>query len=62
MLMALQEREDTSLPLLRKELADTEKVLKNIADAIQQSIITNTTKQRLEKPEVRKSDLEISIL
>ena len=43
MLMALQEREDTALPLLSKELADMGKGLKNIADAIQQSIITNKT-------------------
>jgi hypothetical protein len=48
MLMELQEREDTALPLLRKELEDTDKGLKNIADAIQQGIITTTTKQRLE--------------
>ena len=62
MLMDLQEREDTALPLLRKELEDTEKGLKNIADAIQQGIITNTTKQRLEELEALKSDIEIKIL
>ena len=62
MLMALQEREDTALPLLRRELDGTEKGLKNIADAIQQGIITNTTKQRLEKLEALKSELEIKIL
>jgi len=62
MLMALQECEDTALPLLRKELADTEKGLKNIADAIQQGIITNTTKQRLEELEALKSDIEVKIL
>jgi len=62
MLMDLQEREDTALPLLRRELEETEKGLKNIADAIQQGIITNTTKQRLEELEARKSDLEVKIL
>jgi DNA invertase Pin-like site-specific DNA recombinase len=62
MLMDLQEREDTALPLLRKELADTDKGLKNIADAIQQGIITNTTKQRLEELEALKSDIEVKIL
>jgi len=62
MLMDLQEREDTALPLLRKELEETEKGLKNIADAIQQGIITNTTKQRLEELEVLKSDIEVKIL
>ena len=39
-----------------------EKSLKNIADALQQGIITNTTKQRLEELETRKSDIEIKIL
>ena len=36
--------------------------MKNIADAIQQGIITNTTKQRLEELEAKKSDIEIKIL
>ena len=62
LLMVLQEREDAAIPLLRKELAETEKGLKNIADAIQQGIITNTTKQRLEELEALKSDLEIKLL
>ena len=57
MLMDLQIREDTALPLLRKELEDTEKGLENIADAIQQGIITNTTKQRLEELEALKSEI-----
>ena len=60
--MELQEREDTVLPLLRREFEETEKGLKNIADAIQQGIITNTTKQRLEELEARKSDIKIKIL
>ena len=49
-------------PLLRNELEDTEKGLKNIADAIQQGIITNTTKQCLEELEALESDLEVKIL
>ena len=62
MLMDLQKRENTTLPILYKELEDTVKGLKNIADAIQQGIITNTTKQRLEELEAKKSDIEIKIL
>ena len=62
MLMDLQEREDAAIPLLRKDLAETEKGLKNIADAIQQGIITNTTKRRLEELEALKSDIEIKLL
>jgi len=62
LLMEIQEREDTALPLLRRELEETDKGLKNIADAIQQGIITNTTKQRLEELEALKSEIEIKIL
>jgi hypothetical protein len=61
-LMDLHKHEDTALPLLRKELEDTEKGLKNMADAIQQGILTSTTKQRLEELEARKSDIEVKIL
>ena len=61
-LMDLQQRDDTALPLLRRELTEVEKGLKNMADAIQQGIITSTTKQRLERLEVQKSDIEIKIL
>jgi len=62
LIIELQKREDIALPLLRRELEETEKGLKNIADAIQQGIITNTTKQRLEELEALKSDIEIKIL
>ena len=62
LLMEIQEREDTALPLLRRELEETDKGLRNIADAIQQGIITNTTKQRLEELEALKSEIEIKIL
>ena len=61
-LMDLHSREDTALPLLRRELEETDKGLNNIADAIQQGIITNTTKQRLEELEAKKSDIEVKIL
>ena len=61
-LMDLQEREDTALPLLRRELEEIDKGLKNMADAIQQGIITNTTKQRLEELESKKSEIEVKIL
>ena len=50
------------MPLLRRELEETNKGLTNIADAIQQGIITNTTKQRLEELEAKKSDIEVKIL
>ena len=39
-----------------------EKAIKNMLDAIQQGILTSSTKQRLDELEQTKSDLEISIL
>ena len=48
--------------MLRRELEETDKGLNNIADAIQQGIITNTTKQRLEELEAKKSEIEVKIL
>jgi hypothetical protein len=61
-LVDIQEKEDTTLPLLRRDLEETEQRLKNIADAIQQGIVTSTTKQRLEELEARKSDIEVKML
>jgi DNA invertase Pin-like site-specific DNA recombinase len=62
MIMELQQREDTAIPLLRNQLAETEKGLQNIADAIQAGLLTPTTKQRLEELEAQKSELKIKIL
>ncbi|MDR0861463.1 MAG: recombinase family protein [Oscillospiraceae bacterium] len=58
----LQKRENTALPLLRKELADTERNIENMLDAIQQGVLTSSTKTRLEKLEAAKSDIEVRIL
>ena len=60
-LMAAQKRENTTLPLLKQELREVEKSVKNMLDAIQNGIFTSSTKQRLEELEARKEDLEISI-
>lgn len=51
----------TILPLLKQELREDEKSIKNMLDAIQNGIFTSSTKQRLEVLEARKEDLEISI-
>jgi hypothetical protein len=57
-----QQREDTAVAVLRQELAETEKGLRNIADAIQAGLLTPTTKQRLEDLETRKAELEVKLL
>lgn len=45
--MALQKKESTDLPLLKKQLAETEKGINNMLNAIQTGIFTPSTKQRL---------------
>ena len=59
--MELQARENTSLPHLKQQLTETEQSIKNMLDAIQQGIFTQSTKQRLDELEQTKSDLEVSI-
>lgn len=57
-----KERDDKSeLEALRKSLRETENVISNIMNAIEQGIITPTTKQRLMEAEERKNNLLGSI-
>ena len=60
--MELQKQESSNLPLLNKQLEDTMKAINNMLNAIQQGVLTSSTKQRLDELEERKSNLEISIL
>ena len=60
-LLAMQEREDMTIPALRRQLADTEKGIENMLNAIQQGIFTASTKQRLEELEKQKEELSLSI-
>ena len=57
----IQNKESSELPLLRKQLADTEKCITNMLNAIQAGIITDSTKQRLEELEANKKELETNI-
>lgn len=61
MVIDLQSKENTTLPLLKKQLAETEKSINNMLDAIQQGIITSSTKKRLEDLENQKKEIEINI-
>ncbi len=61
-LMDLQKKENTELPLLKKQLAETQKGINNMLNAIQAGIFTPSTKQRLDELEETKSKLEVSIL
>lgn len=61
-LVELQNTEDNSLPLLRKQLADTNRGIENMLNAIQQGILTSSTKERLEALEKLREELKASIL
>ena len=61
MVMDLQERESTSLPLFEQQLQETNTGIQNLLNAIQQGILTPSTKSRLEELESNKEDLEIKI-
>ncbi len=61
MLMDLQDRENTNLPLYEQQLTETETSIQNLLNAIQQGILTKSTKTRLEELEAAKEELEIRI-
>ena len=52
---------ETALPILEREMAEVEKSLGNVMAAIEQGIITPTTKNRMAELEEQKKDLEIKI-
>lgn len=59
--MALQEQENTSLPLYEQQLRETETSIQNMLNAIQAGILTRSTKARLEELENEKDELEVRI-
>ena len=52
--------ESTTLPILRKQLAEIEKGIYNLINAIQAGIITQSTKQRLDELEAQKSEISVA--
>ena len=58
----LQGEENPRIPKLKAQLADVEKRLANIMQAIEQGIIFDTTKERFAALEKEKKDVEIAIL
>src|SRR5574344_790434 len=61
MVMDLQDRENTSLPLYEQQLQEAQRGIDNLLNTIQQGILTKSTKTRLEELEATKEDLEIKI-
>ena len=62
MLIEYHARESTALPLLQQQLAEADKGIDNMLNAIQAGIFTESTKARLEALEEAKRDLEVKIL
>jgi len=58
----MQEQEDTLLPTMRTQLAETEKSIDNLLNAIQQGLFNASAKKRMDELEKQKEDLEVSIL
>ena len=56
-----QAKENTTLSLLKKKYAETVKGISNMLDAIQNGILTELTKERLESLELQKADLSLKI-
>ncbi len=61
MIMDLQDRESSNLPLYEQQLQEANTGIQNLLNAIQQGILTKSTKSRLEELEATKEDLEIRI-
>ena len=61
-MVAMQAKEDTTIPALQQQLRDCEKGIENILNAIQMGILTVSTKERLEQLEQQRETLKTSIL
>lgn len=61
LVMKMQRQENTVVSLLNKRLDEVNKSISNILSAIEQGIITASTKQRLEELEGQKKEFEIEI-
>ena len=62
MLMDLQDRDNVNVPLYEQQLREAETAISNLLGAIQQGILTRSTKERLEKLEIQREELKLSIL
>ena len=58
MLMDLQDRDNVNVPLYEQQLYEADTAISNLLNAIQQGILTRSTKERLEELENRRDELE----
>ncbi|MEE1314607.1 MAG: recombinase family protein [Faecalimonas sp.] len=61
-IMEIQEVDNTTLPLLRRQYADILRGIDNLLNAMQQGIITPSTKERLETLEREKAEISVQII
>ena len=61
-LVDFQQQENTDIPVLKRQLEETTRGIENLLNAIQQGILTPSTKARLEQLEETKTQLEISMI
>ncbi len=60
-IIEITQQENTALPILQKSLADTNRGIENMLNAIQNGIFSESTKERLSQLEARKKSLEDEI-
>lgn len=58
----MQDQENTTLPLLKKQYNETLKSIENLLNAIQMGILTPSTKQRMDDLEQQKTELSVQII
>ena len=61
MVLALQDQESTALPMYEQQLQEANSGINNLLNAIQQGILTKSTKTRLEELEAARDELENKI-
>lgn len=58
----LQDKENTAIPLLQKELAEVEKGIDNLITAMQMGMLTKSTKKRLDEQKAQRDVIESNII
>ena len=61
LLIQMQDQQNINLPLYEKQLRETNRAIDNMLNAIQQGILTRSTKERLDQLEAARDDLELKI-
>ena len=60
--MRLQEKENTTIPLMQKQLAGIHQSINNLVKAMEMGIVSRETKQRFEELEAQRTELETDII